>query len=579
MKVARPYQLECIEALWGELFQLSTALCQLPTGAGKTFIISHFMTKAMEKMPGIRIAMMMGRVQLVEQTERALAEVIPRRQIGVFCGSLNRREISRPITVASVQSISEIDFPHLNLLVVDEVHNLDQDKGRYSRFIEKAIEKNSKLKIIGVTATPFRASGKIYGSDKLFKRICYKKTIKEMIAMGFLAPPILRSTQQEFDISRLRTRAGEYVQEDVDALVKDDELVKLQVADALSRIGDRQSVVWACANIDHCNRVADVLMSLGERVTTVHSKLSTGARQANLSGFMTGAMKYMSFVTVLSEGFDHPPIDAVILMRPTRSPVLYVQTVGRGLRISEGKKDLLVLDYGQVIKTLGALDDPHVPEKGESSGLKCCPQCMTYAPYGTEVCPICQYLWPQMERQFEAPEKKLDKKAAGDVKILSDKPAPTKETLGPAVIAMHEAKSGNLCVRITYEDRNYLNRWGGYNGTSEYFVVKSTWAMQRLERRLEDIGASIPKIPFDVDVNVPGTFEILKTQDGKYDRVLAVKKLSEENPAKKKFIAGVGFGDEEDDDPKPNSPEDLGFKRTSEEEGDSSFDFGANVFL
>lgn len=520
--------------------------------------------------------MIMGRVQLVGQTENALAEVIPRRQIGVYCGSLNRKELSRSITVASIQSIADIDFPNLNLLVIDEVQNLDQDRGRYAQFIEKATGKNQKLKVIGVTATPYRANGKIYGGDKLFKRICYKKTIQEMIAMGFLAPPVLKSSKNEFDVSRLRTRAGEYVQEDVDALVKDDDLVRIQVADALARIGDRRSVVWACANIDHCNRVANVLMSLGELVTTVHSKLSTGTRQANLSGFMTGQMRHLSFVTVLSEGFDHPPIDAVILMRPTRSPVLYVQTVGRGLRIADGKTNCIVLDYGQVIKTLGPLDDPNVKEKAASNGLKCCPQCLTFSPYGTEFCPECQYPWPPMERIFEAPEKKLDKKAAGDINVLSEKATPTKELLGPAEIAMHEAKSGNLCVRITYQDRNYLNRWGGYNGTSEYFVVKSSWAMERLERRLGDINAAITKIPFDGVVEVPGTFEILKTLDGKYDRILAVKKISDQNPSKKTFVAGVGFEDQEE--PKPNSPEDLGFTEVTSDD-DISFSFGHNVFL
>ncbi len=544
---ARPYQLECIEAIWAELFKSSTALCQLPTGAGKTFVLAKFMAKAIEQKPDIKIAMLMGRIQLVQQTEQALSVAVSPRQIGIYCGSLGRRELSRTVTVASIQSVADLDFPHLNLLILDEVHNVDQDKGRYLRLIEKAQEKNPRLKIVGVTATTFRANGKIYGPDKLFKRVCYKKTIQEMIAMGFLAPPILKASQNEFDVSKLRIRAGEYMQEDVDALVKDDDLVKAQVIDALSRTLDRQAVVWACANIDHCNRVANVLMNLGEMVTTVHSKLNSSTRSQNLAAFMSGQCKHMSFVTVLSEGFDHPPIDAVILMRPTRSPVLYVQTVGRGLRIYPGKNRCLVLDYGQVIKTLGALDDPNVKDKkSKNTGLKQCPQCLTFSPYGTEECPECQYQWPKLEPMIREPEKKLDRKAGESAMILSQKSAPKKETLGPASIAMHQAKSGNMCVRITYQSSNMLTRYGGYSGESEYFVCNSSWAMQRLERRLEDIQATIPKIPFEGEIDVPGTFEVLTTIDGKYTRILSVKKISEEKPApppvRKTYL------DEKDDD-------------------------------
>ncbi len=130
--------------------------------------------------------------------------------------------------------------------------------------------------------------------------------------------------------------------------------------------------------------------------------------------------------------------------------------------------------------------------------------------------------------------------------MAEEKSAPKKETLGPASIAMHQAKSGNMCVRITYQSSNMLTRYGGYSGESEYFVCNSSWAMQRLERRLEDIKATIPKIPFEGEIDVPGTFEVLTTIDGKYTRILSVKKISEEKPApppvRKTYL------DEKDDD-------------------------------
>lgn len=524
----RPYQLELIDAVWQEMFQSPTALAQLPTGGGKTLCFSHLLKKAMEAKPDIRITILMGRIDLVNQTERAIAQVIDRKHIGIYCGSLGRKELSRPITVASIQSIADIELPKVNLLVIDEVHNLDQKSGAYLRFIEKAEAVNPRLKIVGFTATPFRTRGYIYGDDMLFKKLCYRKTIQDMIHLGFLCRPILKQSTHAFDTSSLRVRAGEYMQEDVDKLVSNEDTLKLQVKEALARMEGRKSVAWATANIEHCNRVLEALGKEGEYATSVHSKQSRDTRNSNLAAFMGGVCRHMVFVSVLSEGFDYPPIDVVVLMRPTRSPVLYVQTVGRGLRISEGKRDCLVLDYGQVVRELGPLDDPKIKgKKGDGQAvLKVCPQCQSWVAGGCGTCPDCSYEFPPPP----APEEKLTKRSDDNAKILSEQNKPEIEKLGPAVIAMHEAKSGNLCVRVTYQDRNMMNRWGGYNGTSEYFVTTSPWAMERLERRLGDISAEIPGVPFEGEIEVQGTFEITKTREGKYDRILSVKRVSESSP-------------------------------------------------
>lgn len=554
----RPYQSELVEAVYTELFSSPTVLAQLPTGGGKTLCFSFLIKKAMEAKPDIRIAVVMGRIDLVTQTERAIAQVIERKHIGVYCGSIGRKEITRPITVASIQSLTSLkDIPFINLLIVDEAHNLDQNQGSYLRFLNKLEDKNPKLKVVGFTATPFRTRGYIYGDDMLFKKLVYKKTIQDMIAMGFLCRPILKQGQNAFDTSNLRTRAGEYMQEDVDDLVKNVDVMELQVAEALDKMDGRKCVAWATANIEHCNRVLDVLGKKGEYGTSVHSKQSRDTRNANLSAFMGGSCRHMVFVSVLSEGFDHPPIDCVVLLRPTRSPVLYVQTVGRGLRISEGKNDCLVLDYGQVVRELGPLDDPKVKgKKGDGDAvLKECPQCHSWVAGGFRQCPDCGHEFPP-----PAPiEEKLTKRADHAAQILSDKNKPTTETLGPVEIGMHESKAGNLCVRVTFKDVNVLNRYGGFSGTSEFFVTTSAWALERLDRRLTDLGASLPSIPFDGVINVPGTFEVVKKEEGRYERVLSVKRINSESPK-----SAIGFYDDEESDSfnfgaNANSPEEIGF--------------------
>jgi hypothetical protein len=300
-------------------------------------------------------------------------------------------------------------------------------------------------------------------------------------------------------------------------------------------MNDRKSVFWAAANIEHCNKIADILMSLGESVTTVHSKLDRSTRNSNLSAFTTGQVRHVTFVSVLSEGFDHPPGDCLVLMRPTRSPVLYVQTAGRVLRPWDGKKDALILDYAQVVKNLGPLDDPIIKGRPRGDGeapVKECPECYTVSFAGVRQCPECGYEFPPPKPMIE----KLDKTADHSAKILSEAPKPETVVLGPAWVDMYTSKNGNECIRISYENKRILG-WRG--GLSEYFVRTSPWAMERLERRLNDIGAELPGIPFDGTIEVPGNFEILKTRDGKYDRVLSVKRVIDDTSFD--FEANIGL--------------------------------------
>jgi superfamily II DNA or RNA helicase len=501
------------------------------------------MRRAIAVKPSVRIAMVMGRVDLVTQTERALSRVIDRRSIGVYCGTLGRRERSRSVMVASIQSVADAPMQEIDLLIIDEVQNFDQRSGGYLRFVEKALEQNPRMKVVGVTATPFRANGEIFGDDMFFKRVAYRRSVKDMIAEGFLCLPRMKSTTCGFDTSQLRVRAGEFMAEDVDKLVSNTGLIEQQVADALSRMEGRSTAAWATANIDHCNQVLDALMARGERATSVHSKQNKVTRDQNLSAYMGGSCRHMVFVSVLSEGFDHPPIDTIVLMRPTRSPVLYVQTVGRGLRLHPSKADCLVLDYGEVVKNLGPLDNPNVKGKRKDADgdalMKACPACLSYVPGGCRTCPECQHEFPPPP----PPEQKLTEAPDADEGILSK---PRTHLLGPAEVRMHEAKSGNLCVMVKYVDGSVFSRYGSY-GTAEFFVTTSAWAMQRLEKRLETIGAQLPGIPFEGTITAPGTFEVVTTKEGKYDRVMSVKKVSDTAPGKS-GDENMSFDEDEEDD-------------------------------
>lgn len=521
--ILRDYQSEAIDAIWSEIIQNSAALCVMATGMGKTEVIIGLLQKSLIAKPTLRALILMDRIDLVKQTERRFKNALGPSLIGVWCGSLQRRELSAPLTIASVLSADVKRFKKIDLIIVDEVHLMDQKESAYTRVINELQNQNHKLKVVGFTATAFRSDGVIYGEGKMFSNICYQKTIQEGIALGVLCPPILKHTEHEFDTSQLRIRMGEYRAEDVDALVANTEKCTEQVEDALPKLHGRECIAWMCANIDHCNRVLNELVRLRENVTSVHSKQDRSTRDANLGAFMAGTFRHVVFVSILSTGFDHPPIDGIVLLRPTRSPVMYVQSVGRGLRPYKDKKNCLVLDYGNIVGQLGPLDNPKVKGKKQDGDvvLKICPQCKSYVSGGCITCPECEHEFPPREE----PEAKLTKTHEENAQILSvptPPPLPVTFISTDVYASMYEAKSGNVCVKITYGPPD-VRRWA----TSEFFVTNSPWALSRLEARLQALGSPMIKLPIEREIRFDGHFQVTKVRDGKFDRVTRVERCHE----------------------------------------------------
>jgi len=498
--------------LWNQLYKEQTALCVLSTGTGKTEIFIEFLKKALTLKPELRAIILVNKINLLTQTARRIGTELTGNRVGVFYGK--EKELS-PITVACIQSIYKLTLDNLNLIILDETHNVDQNDGRYIDFIRN----HPAAKLIAFTATPYRtASGPIYGAGKLFTKITYQKQLKEMIQAGFLVEPRMKRTEEQFDISQLRTRAGEFMSEDVSELVSDEKKVRAQVQDAIPRLRDRKSVVWACALISHAEDVKTALGEEGEDAVVLHSKMSEDERIAAQKEFETGLARHLVFVSIVSEGYDHPPIDAVVLMRPMKSPVLYVQTVGRGLRISEGKKDCLILDYGKVVETIGPLDNPKMNDKEsrkkkqEPTLMKFCPACLEYVHRKEPQCPACSHVF------FTREAPKLEKKAANVGDLVSWQPQkPKMMELSHVELEKYHSKSGNDCLRVTYYPKSIVGEYP----VSEFFVWSNDYAQQRLFKRLGEMQV---KLCADINEQAAQAIQTMPTMieyemDGKYPRV------------------------------------------------------------
>lgn len=517
----RDYQQEAVTTLWNGLFKDDPQLCVISTGGGKTRIATALLERVVNNTD-VRIMFLVQRINLVEQTEKAFAEFLPKEKIGAYCASLNRREFAQ-ITISTIQSISKADVDRVGLLVIDEVHNFGQENedGRYYKFLGELRKSNPKLKIIGLTATPYNKEGFIYGNDKLFSSVSYKKGLSELIRYGYLVKPVLKHGLESFDTNSLHVRGGEYSLKELEEMTADARKVHAQVKDALPRLLGRKKVAWACTFIKHAELVARELQQHGETVSVVHSNLEDFEREIQLAGFTVGENRHMVFVTALSEGWDYPPIDAICLMRPTRSATLYVQICGRGLRTSPGKENCLILDYGRVVQELGPLDNPKVIDAKTSKKvldekpMKFCVGCLSYIPKSAKTCPDCG-----MDFAKDEFTKNLTKFPAEDIELINEQYGYIRTyEVSEVSLSIHNSKNGNQCLKVSYWPSSILR--GGFP-MAEFFVWNQLFSRSRAKTRLKQFGCNISDDLIEVCSQIPSRqpYEVKYVQENKFPRIV-----------------------------------------------------------
>lgn len=514
----RPYQQECLAAIWNEILVSQTALVALSTGAGKSVIIYELLRKSIRAKPEIKCLVLFNRVTLLSQLAKRFKDALGENEVGIYCGSEESWDLSRRVTVGSIQSLDPGSL-NFHLIIVDECHSINDEGGRYEAFIRRQCEANPKTKVVGFTATPFRQNGFIYGKDKLFTHICYQKGLQYFIQNGYLVPPISKQPDHCIDLSKLRILKGEYRQQDIDAQTMNIKMAEDQVADALNRAIGRNKIVWFAASINHAELLASLLRKQNETVSIIHSKMSREDRDKNQDDFLH-RNRHLVNVSVVVEGFDQPSIDTIVLMRPTRSPVVMVQSCGRGLRPYPGKEDCLILDYGNVISSLGPLEDPVIGKKsvgGEkiAPSMKTCPECRTLVPPRVMGCPTCGFNWPKLE--------------ATKINLSADENAGfLKKTIlclevDRVKIDHHTSKNGNDCIRISYLPKQFFAE-----PVTEYFAHKTEWGWRRLLLRAIDLGLDVQKdMALQQPQRVPAKIEyVMEAKYPKVKRLIFNEKLS-----------------------------------------------------
>ena len=368
----------------------SPALIEAATGAGKSHVIAAIAEWSMTELDGKTLCLAPSK-ELVEQNHaKFLASGFP---ASIYSASAGRKCVRHDVIFGTPKTVQNaLDrFPRIGLVVIDEAHGITPT---IKSIIASLRERNHELRVLGLTATPYRTGeGYIFKvdidgapvvqiKDPYFAKRIYSVHARDLIDRGYLTPVTSERVEAHYDTSALeQDRFGRFDAKQVEqAFTGKGRLTASIVADIVTCSQDRVGVVIFAASINHAHEVLESLPPGNEIIT---GKTPKRERERIINSFKSMRFKYLVNVAVLTTGFDAPHIDVVAILRPTESPGLMQQIIGRGLRLFEGKSDCLLLDYAENIERHfpgGDVFDPAIKviqSKGGAESVPAeCPLCM-----------------------------------------------------------------------------------------------------------------------------------------------------------------------------------------------------------
>jgi DNA repair protein RadD len=342
MLALRPYQEQAKAALYDHLRHRDDNPCVvIPTAGGKTPLMASVCKDAVGQWNG-RVLILAHVKELLEQSADKLRTVCPEIEFGVYSAGLKRRDTRNPVIVAGIQSVYRraCELDAFDLVMVDEAHLIPADgEGMYRQFLADARVINPALRIVGFTATPFRLkTGPICTADGFLNHVCFEVGVRELIRDGFLCPLITKAGKAKADTTDLHVRAGEFVADEMEDLMDQDALVQAACAEIVEHTSGRLACLIFASGVKHGRHIVETLhREHGLECGFVSGETPIPERDATLGRFRRGELKYLCNMNVLTTGFDAPHFDCVALLRPTMSPGLYYQMVGRGFRLHPGE--------------------------------------------------------------------------------------------------------------------------------------------------------------------------------------------------------------------------------------------------
>ena len=393
----RDYQTELIEELRHTILAGSSRICAVaPCGSGKTVLFSWITAQARARHQ--KVLIVVHRQELIEQTSRTLDRFYIPHEI-LTTKNINSCDMHIASVYTLARRLNNFEKPP-DLIILDECAHAVANTWR------KVIEHFPNSLVIGFTATPARLSGD--GLGVIFQALALGPSVKELVEMGNLAPFDYYSPPVVADFADLKVKYGDYQASDV-ALKMDKSEIIGDVIATYRRLADGKSAICYCASCEHAEHVAKEFNHAGIPAAYIDGTTPDSVRKMAVEQFRTGVVKILTNVDLVSEGFDVPNMEAVILLRPTQSTALFIQQSMRAMRADPENPDkrAIIIDHVGNVYRHGLPDEDREwslegkMKKREPSEIKIrqCPKCY-YAHLPAPQCPKCGFTY---EIQAPAP--------------------------------------------------------------------------------------------------------------------------------------------------------------------------------
>lgn len=495
----RSYQTEAVDSVYSYFgTHDGNPVVAMPTGTGKSVVIAMFLEAVYGAFPGQRVMVLTHVKELIQQNYDKLMALWPSAPAGIYSAGLNRKDVGKRITFAGIGSVAKKahQFGRVDLVLVDEAHLVSPEQETlYQKFLAELRTVNPMLKVIGLTATPWRLGMGRITDGGLFTDICFDITgleaFNRLIAEGFVAPLIPRQTQQMLDTEGIHMRGGEFIASELQHAVDKFEITQGAMLEMCKLAADRRHWLIFASGVEHADHIADILNDMDVPAVSIHSKMGDAQRDAAIAGFKSGKYRAAVNNNVLTTGFDFPGIDCIGVLRPTASTVLWVQMLGRGTRplyadgynlevleqrlaaiAASAKQNCLVLDFAGNTRRLGPINDPVIPRKkgdktGQEAPVKLCPVCNIYSHASVRVCTHCG-----TEFVFQVKFKQV---ASSEQLLKGDNPVVELFTVDHITYSTHHKIGRPPMMKVTY--------YCGLRAFSEFVCIEHEGFAQRKARQ------------------------------------------------------------------------------------------------
>lgn len=446
--------------------------------SGKSLILAELIKKIMIGFAGQRVIMATHVANLVLQNAQKIIAQYPNCNLGIYSAGLGKKQPWADVIYGGIQSMYKYPekFGKRDLLFIDEAHLLSpKSDGMYMAFIEGLKKQNPYLKIVGLSATPWRQKGGslINQENAIFTDIIYDISLGYLIKRGYLTGLVGKSSVIQADLSGVKKIGGEFNLAQLEKAFDKEELTDAALDEVEKLAFDRKYFLFFCSGLDHCEHVAANLKDRGWECYTITGSTTQKRREFLLNKFRKSRTRIALINnTVLTTGTDLPNADCLVFLRGTQSSALFVQICGRVARpiyadgydlstdagrlaaIANGSKSSsLILDYGGNIQRFGAVDLIEAPrsksgiksDEPTSPPQKICPNCRESLHVTVREC-ACGHI-------FDAPDRINHETSATTLAIMSTEMASTKHEIINTIYKSHVAKSGTPCLRVQYYDK------------------------------------------------------------------------------------------------------------------------------